>query len=366
MDLSTILWLVLGLVVLTAGAEILIRGAARLAAAVRIPPLVIGLTVVAFGTSAPEFAVSLKAAFQGQPDIALGNVVGSNICNVLLILGLSAAVAPLVVSVQLVRVDVPLMIGASLLMYGMALDGRLSRVDGVVLVCGLLAYTVFTVSQGRKQGKDESSEYQREYGQGPSRWQMLAIDLACVAGGLTALVVGAGWFVDAAVSTARGFGVSELVIGLTIVAVGTSLPELAASVVASIKGERDIAVGNVVGSNLFNILSVLGSSAAVAPDGVAVAQSALTFDIPVMTVVAVACLPIFFAGHRLDRWEGLLFVAYYVAYTAYLVLAATDRVAADQFADVMRLFVLPLTGLTLLVTTTRAWRARIKTSAPAE
>jgi cation:H+ antiporter len=221
----------------------------------------------------------------------------------------------------------------------------------------LVAYTVLTVRQGRKQGKD-AAEFTREYGARDRGWPRVLRDVVFVLGGLAALVVGAGWFVDAAVTLARALGVSELVIGLTIVAVGTSLPELAASVIASIKGERDIAVGNVVGSNLFNILCVLGLSAAVAPAGVAVAPTALSFDIPVMTAVAVACLPIFFAGHRLDRWEGGVFLVYYAAYTAYLVLAADESGAAADFAQVMRLFVLPLTGLTLAITTTRAWRAR--------
>ncbi len=353
MDLVALFWLILGLVVLTVGAEALIRGASRLAATAKIPPLVIGLTVVAFGTSAPELAVSVKSALSGQPDIALGNVVGSNICNVLLILGMSAAVAPLIVSVQLVRFDVPLMIGATLLMYGMALDGQIGQVDGLILVLCLLAYTVFTIRQGRRKGKAAAAAEAPT----PAKGTVL-VDLCLLIAGLAGLVVGAGWFVDAAVSMARAFGVSELVIGLTIVAVGTSLPELAASVVASMKGERDIAVGNVVGSNLFNILCVLGLTATAAADGVPVADSALDFDIPVMTAVSIACLPIFLAGHRIARWEGLVFLAYYVAYTAYLVLAATDHESANAFATVMRWFVLPLTGLTLAITTTRAWRVR--------
>ncbi len=357
MDIDALLWLTLGLVVLTVGAELLVRGASRLAATAKIPPLVVGLTVVAFGTSTPELAVSLKSAFAGQPDIALGNVVGSNICNVLLILGLAATVAPLVVSAQLVRFDVPLMIGASLLMYGMALDGQISRVDGVILAVGLVVYTLFTIRQGRKTGKTAAEEAPAATAAGG-----IFVDLLLIAVGLLGLVFGASWFVDAAVSMARASGVSELVIGLTIVAVGTSLPELAASVVASLKGERDIAVGNVVGSNLFNILCVLGLTAASSPAGVAVADAALRFDIPVMTAVSVACLPIFFAGHRIARWEGIVFLAYYAAYTAYLVLESTNHDSAAAFATVMRWFVLPLTGLTLAVTTTRAWRARRRTA----
>ena len=355
MDLTALVWLVLGLVVLTIGAEFLVRGASRLAATAKIPPLVIGLTVVAFGTSAPELAVSVKSAFAGQPDIAIGNVVGSNICNVLLILGLSASVAPLVVSAQLVRLDVPIMIGATLLMYGMALDGHISRIDGLILVGCLVAYTVFTIRQGRQAGVAAAAAAPAV--PSPAVGRVLA-DFAFLILGLAGLVIGAGWFVDAATSLARAFGVSELVIGLTIVAIGTSLPELAASVMASLKGERDIAVGNVVGSNLFNILSVLGVTATASPTGVAVADAALSFDIPVMTAVSIACLPVFLRGHRIDRWEGFVFLGYYVAYTAYLVLAATDHESANAFATVMRWFVLPLTGLTLAITMARAWRVR--------
>lgn len=345
-------WVMLagGLAVMVAGAEILVRGASRLAAASGISPLVIGLTVVAYGTSAPEMAVSVQAAFAGGAgaDIAVGNVVGSNIFNVLFILGVSSILAPLVVAQQLVRLDVPVMIATSALALLLAADGALGRMDGMLLIAGLLAYTVFAVRQGRKEAnKAVKDEYAREYGKAPRGAAQAALNVALVAGGLVLLVVGSGWFVQGSVALARSLGVSELVIGLTVVAAGTSMPEAATSVIASLKGERDIAVGNVVGSNIFNVLAVLGTSAAVAPGGIGVAPSALAFDMPVMIAVAFACLPIFFTGYTITRGEGWLFLGYYAAYTVYLILAATQHDATTIFGRAMLYFVTPLTLVTL-------------------
>jgi cation:H+ antiporter len=356
---ATLAVFVLGLGLLVVGAEALIRGSSRLAAALGIPPLIIGLTVVALGTSAPELAVTLEAALSsdGAADIALGNVVGSNIFNVLFILGLSALLAPLVVAQQLVRVDVPIMIAASALVLVLAADGRLGRADGLLLLCGIAAYLTFVVWQARRErDRTVQREYEAEYGAKAGTAGQVALNLALVAGGLGLLVVGAGWLVDGAVAIARALGLSELVIGLTIVAAGTSLPEVATSVLASLRGERDIAVGNVVGSNLFNVLLVLGGAASLSTTGVNVAPAALAFDIPVMVVVAVACLPIFFTGYRIGRWEGLLFLGYYVAYTAFLLMAATQHDALTLFSDVMMLFALPLTVVTLTVGAYRHWR----------
>jgi cation:H+ antiporter len=359
MDWSVVFMAVAGLAVLTVGAEVLVRGASRLAAAVGISPLVIGLTVVAFGTSSPEMAVSVSSALQGQAgaDIAVGNVVGSNIFNVLLILGLSAVVAPLIVSQQLVRVDVPIMIGVSVLLLIMALDGNVSRLEGVLLFAGVIAYTTFAIYQGRKESKAVEEEYAREFGEKPRGAGQIALNVAFVVAGLALLVLGSNWFVNGAIALARAFGVSELVIGLTIVAAGTSMPEVATSVMASIKGEREIAVGNVVGSNLFNILAVLGLSAIVAPVGVNVAPAAFDFDIPVMIAVAVACLPIFFTGYTIARWEGFVFLGYYVAYTSYLLLAANQHDALPLFSNVMFFFVIPITVLTLGIGVYRSWQA---------
>jgi cation:H+ antiporter len=357
----TIFLMILGLGLLVAGAEALVRGASRLAAAFGISPLVIGLTVVAFGTSSPEMAVSVMSAYAGQADLAVGNVVGSNIFNVLFILGLSAAIAPLLVSRQLIRLDVPIMIGISFLLLLLALDGNINRLDGVILFAGIIFYTAFQIFQARREKKaNDASEEVIEKPHTPLQW---LINIGFVIGGLVLLVLGSNWLVDGAVFIAQSLGVSELVIGLTIVAAGTSLPEVATSVIASIRGQRDIAVGNVVGSNIFNILAVLGLSSLVSPESINVAASALRFDIPVMLAVALACLPIFFTGRVIARWEGFVFLAYYVIYTVYLILAATQNTALTTLNAALLWFVLPMTVITLLVLTVGSLRARNKMKA---
>jgi len=355
MTSMTILFFILGLAALIFGAQLLVRGASRLALSFGISPLVVGLTVVAFGTSSPELAVSIQSAYSGQVDIALGNVVGSNIFNVLFILGVSALITPLLVDRQLVRQEVPAMIGISLLLFALARDGEISRWNGALLFGLLAAYTAFVVLQSRRARKDAEEEATAEEGGWDRHWWA---QLALVAAGLVLLVQGSNWLVDAAVTFARHLGISELVIGLTIVAAGTSMPEVATSVMAALRGQRDIAVGNVVGSNIFNILGVLGVSALVAPKGLPVSAAMVSFDLPVLTAVAVACLPIFFTGHLIARWEGAVFFGYYLAYTAYLVLAAQQHDALAEYGLVMKTFVLPLTALTLAIFALRHWRAR--------
>jgi cation:H+ antiporter len=360
-DALTLVLFAVGLVLLIVGAELLVRGASSLATAVGISPLVVGLTVVAFGTSSPELAVSTQASLAGQADLALGNVVGSNVFNVLFILGLSALIAPLVVSQQLVRLDVPLMIAASVLLLLLALDGTIGRLDGALLFAGIVAYTTFLIRQSRRESKAVQAEYDEAFGEhgSPRRGPLqMLLNLGLVVAGLALLVLGSRWLVDGAVAMATALGVSELVIGLTIVAAGTSLPEVATSILATVRGERDIAVGNVVGSSIYNILAILGAAAIVAPGGLPVAPSMLTFDIPVAIAVAVACLPIFFTGHLIARWEGALFLGYYVAYTLFLVLAATQHDALPAFSGAMLAFVLPLTAVTLVWLALRAWRDR--------
>ena len=361
MDLLTLVLFVLGLAALVVGAEILVRGAAQLAAAAGVSALVVGLTVVAFGTSAPEMAVSVSSALRGEASLAMGNVVGSNIFNVLFILGVSALLTPLVVSTQLVRFDVPLVVGASLLVWAMARDGAVGRIEGLLLFAGIVVYTVYLVRKSRAEERDARVATEVE----PPRLGAMGIlrNVALIVGGLALLVIGSDWLVDGAIEVARYFGLSETVIGLTLVAGGTSLPEVATSVLAGLRGQRDIAVGNVVGSNLFNLLSVLGLSAIVAPGGLAVPASILAFDLPVMVATAVACLPIFFTGSRIARWEGALFLAYYVAYTLFLVLAATKHEMLPRYSAVMAAYVLPLTAVTLTVLALRSWRRR--RSAPA-
>lgn len=360
MTLMTFVYLIAGLVLLVAGAEVLVRGAAKLAAQFGISPLVIGLTVVAFGTSAPETAVSVQAALNGSGDIAIGNVVGSNIANVLLILGMTALVAPLVVSRQLIRLDVPIMIGASLVTFGLAWDGELSRIDGALLFTAVVVYTLFLIiSSRREKAAEVDDEFAKEFGlDEPAKPHAGLINAGLVIAGLVLLVVGSNFLVEGAVALARALGLSELVIGLTVIAIGTSLPELATSIMAAFRGERDIAVGNIVGSNIFNLLCVLGLASLVSPQAIGVSSNALAFDFPVMIAVAVACLPMFFAGYCIKRWEGALFVAYYVAYTLYLVLTSTGRPFAETFGDAMLGYALPLTAITLLVIAGRAWKTQ--------
>ena len=351
MSLITILLLFVGLALLIYGAELLVRGASALATSVGISRLVVGLTVVAFGTSSPELAVSVMSAWKGQPGIALGNVVGSNICNVLLILGLSAVVSPLVVAHQVVRLEVPIMICTSVLLILFALDGELVRWEGTLLFAGVISYTIWTVRRSRRDLRD-----QPEADVAVPVMSSRTRQLCQIITGLALLILGSKWLVDGAVAIARNLGVSELVVGLTIVAVGTSLPELATSVVASLHGERDIAVGNVVGSNIFNILCVLGMATLVSPSGLAVPPAALTFDLPVMLAVAVVCLPVFMAGHRIDRWEGLIFLGYYVVYVLFLVLTACDHDSRYLLGQAVLWFAIPLTVLILAIS---MWRQRI-------
>jgi cation:H+ antiporter len=352
------LWFALGLIALVVGAEALVRGASKLSLSFGISPLVVGLTVVAFGTSAPEMAVSVQSAWVGQVDIAIGNVVGSNIFNVLFILGASALITPLVVNQQLIRQEVPVMIAVSLLFWALAADGGIGRWDGILLFGLIVAYTVLVIRQSRRETQAVEQEYDEAFASAPDSWDAhWGVQVLLVLGGLALLVQGSRWLVEAAVDFARHLGVSELVIGLTIVAAGTSLPEVATSILAAIRGERDIAVGNVVGSNIFNILAVVGASAVVAPTTLTVSPAVLGFDIPVMVAVAVACLPVFFTGNLIARWEGFLFLGYYAAYTAYLILMATRHDALGPFSAVMGGFVVPLTAVTLLVLSYRHARA---------
>jgi cation:H+ antiporter len=327
-----------------------VRGAARLAASFGVSPLVIGLTVVAFGTSSPELAVSLASGFAGEGDLVVGNVVGSNITNVLLILGAAAAISPLIVAAKLVRIDVPLVITAGVTMYLLGFDGAYGRADGLLLFSGIVAYILFAIRQSRRENQSVQEEYAEEYGGERHRSRArLASQVVLIVAGLAALLIGSRWLLDSATAMARGLGVSELVIGLTIVAFGTSAPELATSILASLRGERDIAVGNVVGSNLFNLLAVLGLTALVSPAPLEVPPAALRVDIPIMLATLVACLPVFFAGYRIARWEGFLFLGYYVAFVMYLLLASAEHDALPRFSAVMLEFVVPLTVVTLIV-----------------
>lgn len=353
---SAIVKIIFGLASLVTGGELMVRGASRLAAVMKISPLVIGLTVVAFGTSSPELAVAIQAALAGNADIAMGNVVGSNLFNILFTLGISALIAPLFVSSRLIHWDVPLMIAASATMLLLGLDGRIGRLDGLALFSILLAYIYWCVRQTRRESSEVKAEFAREAPASKSPGALLLVQISFMIAGLFLLGFGSQSLVGGSVFIATRYGVSELVIGLTIVAVGTSLPEVVTSIMAAWRGEREIAVGNVVGSNIFNILCVLGLASAVSPSGVEVSSAALRFDIPVMLAVSIACLPIFFTGNLVARWEGGLFLGYYIAYTTYLVLAATNASVTRTFGTIMFVFVIPLTVITLLVGVVRVSR----------
>ena len=346
----TFVYFAAGLTLLIVGADVVVKGASRIAAGAGISPLAIGLTVVAFGTSSPELAVSIKSAYAGQAEIALGNIIGSNIFNVLLIMGVSALITPLAVSRKLIRIDVPLMILASVLVLVFALDGKIDRQDGGIFVVMLLVYLLFLFLEGSREGiiarENRAGDPSPE---NPRRPGFLIYNSIMVLAGLGMLVLGSDWLVTSSISVARLLGVSELIIGLTIIAAGTSLPEVVTSIIASMRGERDIAVGNIIGSNLFNILGVLGISSLISPSGIEVNDSIIVFDLPVMIAVAITCLPIFFTGGEISRWEGGLLFGYYIIYTVYLLMSATQHVALPLVEAGLLYFVLPLTTLTLVV-----------------
>lgn len=357
--MTTTLMFIAGLAALAAGASLLVRGASRLALRLGISPLVVGLTVVAFGTSAPEMAVSVDAVLAGRTALAVGNAVGSNIFNILFVLGLAALITPLVVHQQVIRQEAPIMIGGAALLVVLALDGHIGRLDSLLLLALLLAYTVFLVLQSRAELAKGQQHYD-ELDVLPTvagSWDAgIPVQIILVGVGLALLVVGSDAMVSAAVVFARALGMHEAVIGLTIVAAGTSLPEVAASVTASLKGERDIAVGNVVGSCVFNMFGSVGLAGLVANmvgDVLPVPANILQFDLWVMLAVMLACLPVFLTGRTIARWEAGLFLAYYAAYTIYLVLAAQRHDGSAAFADAMLGFVLPLTLVTLLVSVVR-------------
>jgi K+-dependent Na+/Ca+ exchanger-like protein len=482
----TLILFLIGLVLLIVGADLLVKGASKLAIALGISPLVVGLTVVAFGTSSPELAVLLQASLSGNSDIAIGNVVGSNIANILVVLGLSAIVAPLVVSKQLLRFDLPIMVGISFLLFVLAMDRLIGRADGVLLFVGIIAYMFWSIRRSRQENmkmtrvsvsidgdlvafverhkqeflatlskeldvgqelirmmpvasdslsitlqmpyafahrlvkrfheipaigpslitaveipqmakvtihiEEETASFSQDAQESfvlvvahtleisPELIRMMPVEpdshrftlempreavrslismckqndpelaklrflkveqqkltwlkhIAFIVGGLGMLVLGSRWLVNGAVTFATWLGLSQLVIGLTIVAIGTSLPEIATSIVAGKRGEGDIVVGNVVGSNIFNILLVLGLCSIIAP--VEVSSIALNFDIPVMLAIALICLPVFYSEWKVERWEGFLFAGYYVAYTVYLILSSTNSSYLAPFMQAM-------------------------------
>jgi len=323
-----------GLVVILLGAEVLLRGAQRLATLLGVPPVIIGLTVVTVGTTMPELAVSVTAAQQGQSGLSVGNIAGTNVFNILVILGLSAVVRPIPLRLLSFKLDVPVMIGAALALIVMAWDGVLSQADGMLLLIGALSYTLALVLLSRRESPAMRREFAEEFGRDTvtaapgdalprSRWVRGAWYLGLLLFGIAVTLLGAQLLVSGAVSLARAFGVSDEIIGLTIVAMGTSAPELATTVVATLKDDRDVAIGNLVGSCIYNILVILGVSGLVAADGVTVVRDVLWIDLPLAAAVAILLLPVFHSGDNVSRREGALFVGIYGLYLGSLLALRT-------------------------------------------
>lgn len=326
--------IVVGLGLLTAGAELVVRGAGRLAALAGISPLVVGLTVVAVGTSAPELAVGIGSARSGAGELALGNVAGSNVANILLVLGLTAAIAPISVRTRVIRTDLPVMVGASLVLVVMALGGHLSPMEGGALLIGFVAYTAAVARASRDEDPEVVREFQAEFGPssdaGPSvdghprrRRRPIAALTVVTAGGIAVILVGAELLVSGATDAATALGVSDALVGLTVVALGTSAPELATAVVAARRGEPDIAVGNVLGSCIFNVLLILGATVLAAPGGLDVSTDVAHVDLPLALAAAVLAVPVLLVGRRVSRPEGAAMVGLYVLYLAAMVVTRT-------------------------------------------
>jgi len=292
------------------GAEGLVKGSASVALRKGISPLVVGLTIVAFGTSSPEFVVSISAVFNGKAGIAVGNIIGSNICNIALILGFSSLITPIKVNIKLIKTDILIMIFASILLYILILDGNIGRIDGIILFMGIVCYTWYTLYIAKKEKANSEN-------QAPEKARKPIIDYIFIIGGLFILVIGANFFIDGAVKIAKVLKVSDVIIGLSIVALGTSLPEMATSIVAAVKKEGDISIGNIVGSNIFNILCILGLAAIIQPMILRGDNSVNFIDIIVMIAMAVILLPLAWTKLQMSRLEGLFLLLLYIGYIYY-------------------------------------------------
>lgn len=321
-------WFLAGLIVLAGGSEVMVRGGTGLASRLGISPIIIGLTVVSIGTSMPELAIGVLAVGEGSGALAVGNIAGTNVVNLLLILGLSALLVPLALQIRTIRSELPVMAGVAVLFWLLAADGRLTRLDGLILVAGAVVYTVAVVLSARRESRRAAMAFAGEFraapvGTGTSGRYGTIRDLAMTVGGIVVIVIGADWLVDGAVGVSRAFAVSDALIGLTVVAIGTSAPELMTTVVSTIRGDRDIAIGNLIGSSVYNILLVLGITCLVPDDGIALPESLARIDIPIMVVVALACVPIFLSGRRVSRVEGGVMIAAYFLYLAFLIATQT-------------------------------------------
>lgn len=322
-----------GLLALIVGAELIVRGASRLAVLLRINPLLIGLTIVSIGTSMPELAVGITAGLQGSGPLAVANIAGTNLVNILFILGLSAMIRPLALHLQVLNLDLPMMIVAAAALAGLASDGVLTPLEGALMVGASAIYTLAVVRSSRAESDYVKGGFEDMCGDSfiescgpkalpPERKELLAKAkyVAMLIAGMAITVIGADWLVDGATGVARMIDIPEAIIGLSIVAIGTSAPELFTTIVATLRDERDVAIGNLLGSSIYNILLVLGLASMAAPTGLAVTRQLQLFDIPLMTLVALACVPVFLTGRRISRLEGGLGVAAYLIYLIWLVL----------------------------------------------
>lgn len=318
------LLIVLGLAALIVGAELVVRYGARIARRLGIPPLVVGLTVVSIGTSAPELAVGIDAVRSDAGSLAVANIAGTNVVNLLLILGLSAVIRPIVLHLQTIRLDLPAMALAAVFVVVLAADGDFSVLDGVILTAVAVVYTVLVIVVVRRESAEVVSEFAAEYPEPVHReGGYLALHIALLLAGLVVIVIGADWLVDGSVELARVLGVSDALIGLTIIAIGTSAPELATTIISTIRGDRDIAIGNLIGSSTFNLTLILGVSLLFAPGSFAIDPQLIMIDLPVMLAVSLVCIPVFLTGNRVSRGEGITFVVAYAGYLGFLLATRT-------------------------------------------
>lgn len=314
-------WIVLGLAGLVVGAELIVRHGAKLASRLGVPSIIVGLTIVSLGTSAPELAVGIDSVRTGAGSLAVGNIAGTNVANLLLILGLSAAIRPLAIHRQTIRIDLPGMAIASVLLLVLCLDGELTVLDGALLVGVALVYIVLLIRTARREPPQVMAEYESEFADERPRHRVgdPVLRLALVVAGIALVVFGAEWLVRGSVDLAGSLGVPDSLIGLTIIALGTSAPELATTVVATVRGDPDIAIGNLIGSSTFNLTAILGTSLLFARAPVVLDPNLIRFALPVMVAVALICVPVFITGRVVSRLEGGLFVAAYLGYLTYLI-----------------------------------------------
>jgi cation:H+ antiporter len=324
--LANATWFVVGLGALVAGAELIVRGAGKIASRLGISPIVVGLTVVAIGTSMPELAIGVVAASEGSGALAVGNIAGANVINLLFVLGLSALILPLAIEMRTLRSELPVMAGAAILLWVLSANGVLSRIDGVVLVIGAIAYTCAVIWAARRETQAAAAEFADAYpadGAQTSSGHRTVLHVGMMLGGIAVVVLGAQWLVDAAVGMARAFSVSDALIGLTVVALGTTAPELVTTVVSTLRGERDIAIGNLLGSSIYNILLILGVTCLVPAHGLELTPALVRIDIPIMVAATLVCIPIFISGRRVGRVEGAAMVAAYLAFLVFLLATQT-------------------------------------------